>query len=238
LLYSKKTRKINFVIVLGCGSVLFGCERSSVSDGLSESTDCSSCHGNAGNPAPPKAVNGSSNTTEIGVGAHTAHLVGSNRARPVACVECHPMPTDLITHPDISGRPANVTFGTLSTLNGAVPVWDRATVTCRNTYCHGATLSGSETRVAPLWTKVDGSQRNCASCHGFPPGGTHPTSVQCETCHGDVAGPGGTIKTPQRHVDGVLDFGTTTASRKGYGPSNQLVMGRFFGIGFNGLGGS
>jgi predicted CxxxxCH...CXXCH cytochrome family protein len=191
---------------------------------LSDSTDCSSCHGVSGNPAPPKAVNGATSTTDIGVGAHTVHLAGSNLAGPVACTECHPMPTDYYTHPDVYGRPAEVLFGGVASANGAVPAWDRATATCRNTYCHGATLSGAETRAAPLWTRVDGSQRNCAACHGFPPAGTHPASVLCESCHGDVAGPGGVIKNPLRHVDGVLDFGTATGSFRAIPPFYRFAL--------------
>ena len=74
---------------------------------------------------------------------------------------------------------------------------------------------GQKTRLSPIWTKVDGSQRSCFSCHGFPPAGDHPASILCETCHGDVAGPGGTIKTPARHIDGVLDFGTATSRVQG-----------------------
>lgn len=209
------------IVFLG---VWFGCERSTVTDGLSESTDCSSCHGTPGNPAPPKAVNGATSTSDIGVGAHTAHLVGSSIAGPVMCTECHPMPTDYYTHPDVYGRTAEVVFGPLATTNGVVPTWERPTVTCRNTYCHGATLSGAETRIAPLWTRVDGSQRNCASCHGFPPAGTHPTSILCDSCHGDVAGPGGTIKTPSRHVDGVLDFGAVTGSLRAMSTSNWFAL--------------
>jgi predicted CxxxxCH...CXXCH cytochrome family protein len=214
---------VGFVFLAWC----LGCERSSLTDGMPDTLDCSSCHGNAGNPAPPKAVNGSSSTTDIGVGAHAAHLAGNNIAGPIACVECHPMPTNLLTHPALDPRPANVVFGSLSTHDGALPTWERTSVTCRNTYCHGSTLSGAETRLSPIWTKVDGSQRSCFSCHGFPPAGDHPASILCETCHGDVAGPGGTIKTPARHVDGVLDFGTATSRvQRGKGFVRYALHGR------------
>lgn len=181
------------------------CERSSLSDGLTGTQDCSACHGAPGNPAPPAAVNGATSTSDIGVGAHQVHLYGSESAGPVACSECHPLPSDYLTHPDVAGGPAHMTFGALSTRNGAVPVWDRVAATCANTYCHGATLSGAETRFAPVWTRVDGTQRRCSSCHGFPPTGTHPAPGPCDSCHADVAGPSGTIKNPARHVDGVID---------------------------------
>lgn len=182
------------------------CERASLSDGLTSTQDCSACHGVPGNPAPPLAVNGATSTTDIGVGAHQIHLYGSEIAGPIACSECHPLPTDYLTHPDIAGGYASVTFGSRSTTNGAGPVWDRSTASCRNTYCHGATLSGAQTRAAPIWTRVDGSQRRCSSCHGFPPTGTHPATGPCDSCHGAVAGTAGSIKVPARHVDGVIDF--------------------------------
>jgi predicted CxxxxCH...CXXCH cytochrome family protein len=182
-----------------------GCERSRITDGLPDKLDCSSCHGSPNNPAPPKAVDGSSSTTDVGVGAHSVHLVGSSIAGPVACSECHRLPTDLITHPDLLDRPAAVVFGAHASSNGAVPAWDRASASCTNTYCHGTTLFGAATRLAPIWTKVDGTQRGCASCHGFPPAGTHPATGTCDSCHSDVAGPAGTIKNPARHVDGVID---------------------------------
>src|SRR5512145_1278604 len=57
-----------------------GCQRSQLTDGLPAETDCSSCHGAAGNAAPPRALNGSDSTTDIGVGAHQSHMLGSEIA--------------------------------------------------------------------------------------------------------------------------------------------------------------
>jgi predicted CxxxxCH...CXXCH cytochrome family protein len=214
-----RTRVVPWFLAFTVAFATLGCERSRLGDGLTETQDCSSCHGSTGNSAPPVAVNGSSSTTEIGVGAHQIHLMGSSISGPVACSECHRVPTDMLTHPDLLARPAPVVFGSRASLNGAAPVWDRASVSCNNTYCHGATLSGATMRPAPIWTKVDGSQRNCMSCHGYPPAGTHPSSAACDAtgCHGDVAGPSGTIKNPARHVDGLVDISRTTAWRSGAG---------------------
>lgn len=210
-----------------CAMLASGCARESLSDGLSDSTDCSSCHGTPGNPAPPKAVNGATATTDIGVGAHAIHLTGSAIAGPVACSECHPLPTDLLTHPAQQERPGVVTFGALATTGGVVPVWNRApgdcqttrcrgaTGTCTNTYCHGATQFGAESRPPPVWTQVDGTFSGCASCHGFPPAGTHPTIADCNACHGAVGGTGGVITNPILHVNGVVDFMSVTAGSFG-----------------------
>ncbi len=147
-----------------------------------------------------------SSTTDIGVGAHQAHLVAGQVAAPVACNECHQVPTDLLTHPDPLGRPAAVIFGTKASLHGAAPVWDRASASCANTYCHGAMLSGAADRPNPIWTKVDDSQLSCSSCHGYPPAGNHPNSGDCYACHGDVVNPDETIKDLTLHIDGTVEF--------------------------------
>jgi predicted CxxxxCH...CXXCH cytochrome family protein len=182
-----------------------GCERTSLSDGLAEGQDCSVCHGSKANAAPPKALNGSWSTTDLGVGAHQAHLVAGNIATPVSCTECHVLPTDLLTHPDLQGRPALVTFGERSTQSNAKPTWNRASATCSNTYCHGSKLSGAEQRADPVWTRVDGTQRQCTACHGFPPSGSHPSTGACDTCHGEVVS-GARIKDLSRHINGIVEF--------------------------------
>ncbi len=192
-------------LVLGAGA----CERSELADGLPATMDCTSCHGRPGDPSPPAAVDGSTSTTALGVGAHSSHRTPSI-ARAVSCAECHVIPTDLSRHPDPLARPAEVVFGPTATAAGATPSWDRASATCTGGYCHGATLFGAETRPGPRWTRVAGPQKTCTSCHGNPPGGAHTTSTACEGCHTAVAGPGGTIIDPSRHVDGKVDVGQTS----------------------------
>jgi len=192
------------VILLTLASA--SCERSALSDGLPATQDCATCHGSNVNAAPPKAVNGSSSTTNIGVGAHQAHLIAGQVAGPVACDECHQVPTDLLTHPDPLGRPAAVIFGTKARRHGAVPVWNRASASCTSTYCHGAMLSGATDRPAPIWTNVDARQLGCNFCHGFPPAGNHPNSQDCYACHGDVVNSDGTIKNLTLHIDGDVQF--------------------------------
>ncbi|MBN2196071.1 MAG: CxxxxCH/CxxCH domain-containing protein [Polyangiaceae bacterium] len=221
------------VLALALALLGLACQRSQVTDGLPETMDCpdcpqtmrcSSCHGSAEDPAPPTAVNGSSNPAELGVGAHQAHLE-SSLGRPVECAECHVVPSDLLTHPDPLNRPAPVVFGSIATAAGAAPTWDRASATCASTYCHGATLPEAAIRTAPEWTRVDGTQKACTSCHGNPPGGVHPASSACENCHAAVAGPGGTITNAVLHIDGKVDVGrensihpTGYASPSAHGP--------------------
>jgi predicted CxxxxCH...CXXCH cytochrome family protein len=114
-------------------------------------------------------------------------------------------------HPDPLARGTVTQFlGPLAQTGGATPAWNRTKETCTNTYCHGATLPGTFKPAAPLWTKVDGSQIKCNSCHGVLPadlGGSHPlhTAYTCDTCHTRVTSADLTITHRDLHVDGEVD---------------------------------
>lgn len=83
-----------------CGAVLWACGEPS--GGLATAPDadatggsfpvgCSSCHGSSDSPAPPRDLEGQSDPTRRGVGAHRAHLRASHRlSKPVACASCVP----------------------------------------------------------------------------------------------------------------------------------------------------
>jgi predicted CxxxxCH...CXXCH cytochrome family protein len=189
--------------------VLSGCQRTTFADGLPNRLDCSGCHGGSENAAPPRAVRGDTSTTNLAVGAHQAHLRKGDLGKPVLCEACHVVPTvmDGTTHPDPQGRPAPVVFAGLARADQAIPTWDRARGECSNTYCHGGTLRGAGSRQAPVWTRVDGSQNKCVSCHGNPPADGHPDDSKCETCHGDVVNQDGVIINPALHVDGLIQVG-------------------------------
>ena len=209
-------------------SAILGCQPTTLSDGMAQEITCSSCHGSPDNAAPPAAVHGPDETSYVGVGAHQAHVEKDTLAAPAPCTECHPVPATVQdgNHPTPKGRPAQVVPGSLSSRRGAKPAWDRTTALCSNNYCHGATLDGAATRPAPLWTKVDGTQKTCTSCHGNPPGGRHPAQTACESCHADVVGPGGVIKTPKLHVNGTVE---TSSHSPGY--ADPAVHGSDFNQG-------
>ena len=202
-----RPRRLLLAFALTLVSVAVACSRSALKDGLPAEVDCTGCHGQNGDPTPPVAVDGTFGTESIGVGAHQAHMRGSWLAGPVACTECHVLPADAngTDHPDPLGRPASVVFGPLATKEPASPAWERNKRTCAGTYCHGATLRGGDVRPPPVWTRVDGSQLKCDSCHGNPPGGTHPQMNECEVCHGDVVSAGGVIKNPALHANGNVE---------------------------------
>ncbi|MEI8259121.1 MAG: CxxxxCH/CxxCH domain-containing protein, partial [Deltaproteobacteria bacterium] len=172
------------------------------------STACDSCHGSGGDPAPPRDTTGATTTSTRGVGAHQSHLGPSTWHAPIECTQCHVVPTDPSApgHMDTAG-PAELTWGPLATSDGATPAWDGTT--CAGAYCHGATLQPGGTNTTPDWTTVDGSQAACGTCHGLPPGGTHPTNTNCELCHSTVMGAGGTIVNPALHINGVVDVTVT-----------------------------
>jgi predicted CxxxxCH...CXXCH cytochrome family protein len=179
------------------------------------------CHGGAsGNAAPPRSVRGETKTSVPAVGAHQAHLVAGNLRGPIACDECHKVPTPENWRTHLGGGNASVEFvGTLGRSGGAIPSFDFATLRCSGTYCHGGTLSDPKaTLTAPAWNVVDGSQRTCGSCHGIPPaqvslGGQlldHPQggtdSKWCHLCHARTVDANGNIDLAGgHHIDGRFD---------------------------------
>ncbi|MBI5511291.1 MAG: CxxxxCH/CxxCH domain-containing protein [Deltaproteobacteria bacterium] len=169
---------------------------------------CDSCHGEAQNAAPPPDLSGSRATSGRGVGAHAAHLQPSTRHAAVSCADCHQVPgfVEAAGHADTAG-PAEIIWGTRAQLHGAEPEYLGATGTCRDTYCHGATLTGGDA-TAPVWTVVDGSQRACGSCHGMPPSSNHPESPSCSRCHPQVVAADLSFVTPELHVNGHVEVAT------------------------------
>jgi predicted CxxxxCH...CXXCH cytochrome family protein len=157
------------------------------------------------------------------VGAHREHVSALHKvSAPVACNECHRVPTELDSpgHIDTAG-PAEVFppgAGTLARADGAVASYDPGTATC-TAYCHGSGARLSQdtspsVNRTPVWNGGPG-QAACGSCHGIPPkvtGTTHHAGVttitQCAGCHPDSVTPAGNIKVDasghSTHLDGVV----------------------------------
>jgi predicted CxxxxCH...CXXCH cytochrome family protein len=167
-------------------------------------TSCTACHGDAnrvvpaGSPpellaAPPVDRHGSSDTKQVGVGAHQAHLLPGAEAiaKPIACTQCHVVPVNLLHVGPGPASEASLEWGTLASANGAVPAFNSANATCTN-YCHGQTLpEGGGSITQPRWNKVDGTQAACGTCHGSPPqdvshtlhAGSLGPALPCSSCH-------------------------------------------------------
>jgi predicted CxxxxCH...CXXCH cytochrome family protein len=184
-------------------------------------TACDSCHGAAGRSEPPRDTQGNTATTARGVGAHAAHLtMNSTWHAAVACADCHKVPggANAVGHRD-TPLPAELTF---SAKAGAATAWNG--LACSNNYCHGGTLPAASrgTASSPTWTRVDGTQSQCTSCHGMPPGGSHPADPNCGACHPTMT-PGDNmhITDPARHIDGVVDVSTTIACDTCHGGAGE-----------------
>jgi len=175
-------------------------------DTVAAAPECTACHGSDGNPAPPRALDGKTDTTEPGVGAHRVHLAGSAAFGPIACETCHVVPGAVYAagHLDAKDGKATLTFSGVALAGGLTPAYDPVTHTCANTYCHGGKLASPGKFSAPTWNVVDGKQGACDACHASPPGGKHPNSTACEGCHAETAGPGLTINDKSKHIDGKV----------------------------------
>ena len=174
------------------------------------SLTCTSCHGDAARvaiagadanlkSAPPTGTKGETATTTRAVGAHQAHLNKGSVSNPIACTECHVVPT-ATNH---SNGAVGVTFGTLAKTGNKTPTWSGST--CSASYCHG-NFTGGAVAAAPAWT---GAAMTCTSCHGGPPAtGDHMRNdhqVACSTCHG--TGYSATTVNKALHVNGVKNAG-------------------------------
>jgi predicted CxxxxCH...CXXCH cytochrome family protein len=144
-------------------------------------TSCTSCHGGGDDPAPPE-------------GAHEAHLRAPRGiSAPIACATCHVVPTSVLQPGHVLGEPARVVLGGLA-VSGS---WDRASGTCANTWCHGAS--------SPPWTST--GTVGCGTCHGLPPADHDPSETlgTCATCHPDSVDGNGNILLGGKHLNGVID---------------------------------
>jgi predicted CxxxxCH...CXXCH cytochrome family protein len=178
---------------------------------------CSSCHGDATTPAPPRDTSGRTSEALASVGAHRAHLESSHHLRgPIACNECHLVPATAKSPGHIdSPLPAEVFptgAGTLARADGAAPAYDSAGATCGSVYCHGAGTRAARdvapTRIpVPSWTGGT-SQAVCGSCHGIPPrDGLHSLTLtinDCARCHAPSITASGAIRITTDPVTGAI----------------------------------
>ena len=193
---------------------------------------CNTCHGNFGDPmriAPPRDINGDTATSVMGVGAHANHLYDHTLSSFVSCNDCHKVPTSVYEagHLD-SNLPAEVSLSNLAVANIASNAsYNAADGSCANTYCHGNfefdktdaaaqdtfifvsdKIIGNNKTVS--WTKVDGTQAKCGTCHGTsesiaPEGHLQLPINACFNCHGDVVDENGNIIDQTKHINGIIN---------------------------------
>lgn len=187
--------------------------------------NCATCHGGNGKGNPPKALNGETSTSYIGVGAHTTHLDTTMWSAKVQCNECHVDFTSFSDTAHIGPNPdgiAEVVFGPLSRTSraGVVPnpVWNRNDAKCSNSYCHGTFKIGNRD-AQPVWT--NNATVNCGSCHGNPatqnpnprvngnyvsPHFSYWTVNDCYLCHNQVMDASGQFVDKSKHVNGEINL--------------------------------
>ena len=171
-------------------------------------TDCSTCHEN-----------------ELRSGAHDAHAAtNAPLQKATACATCHRVPEDALApghfrlaRGELDPAPAEVVlsgpaaWGPPTTAEPAPtvePVYDRATGTCVNVYCHGGAGDDDDAdRTTPRWT--DPTDVDCTSCHGAPPA-DHP-GARCGDCHGAVSAGPAQLTDFDLHLDGRLQFSSDPA---------------------------
>lgn len=151
-------------------------------------------------------------------GQHAAHLTTRlTDATRLDCPACHVTPADALDsgHLDMTNG-AEVVFGTLAASRGAMPLYDPATHTCEQVYCHGQGVRGA-TGATPDWDDGSGLAGRCGACHAVPPPPPHTTLPTCQSliCHGGEISPSPTgprISFGGRgaHIDGVTSVGGAT----------------------------
>lgn len=151
--------------------------------------------------APPVGTRGGTQTTDLDVGQHQAHLSAGQFALAFACETCHVVPTD-IGH---ASQPVVVTLrgAGQALLPATLGTYDATAHTCA-TYCHGTEISGGTPATKPPgWTQ---SFSNCDACHGLPPHSGSSDLTTCATCHPDTMGTSGTLNVAGgKHVNGHID---------------------------------
>ena len=201
--------------------LLAACESKGKYDSCIES-ECLRCHGDSESPAPPADTAGRSDTGLLTVGAHREHLRASDWHAQIACSECHSVPACLNDEGHIdSATPAEMAWGPLATSGAASPLLDRSGAACSGVYCHGSTLIAGGSLTRPVWTRVDGTQASCGTCHGLPPASPHPDEAGCYRCHGNVVDRDMTFVDGSLHVNGRVDIGFPSACSTCHGSADN-----------------
>jgi len=158
-------------------------------------TACNTCHGEMGEDAA------ATENWAPDAGAHTAHVAHDGPYASISCNACHKQPSQ----PEATGHyndstpgMVEMTFGDVASSGGSDPEWDVDASTCSNVHCHGG--------VEMDW-RFENVEFSCASCHTYPPEGSHPDNSNCSECHGSVVDTDNTtFVAPGLHVNGTVNF--------------------------------
>ncbi len=202
---------IRLAIVTGAAALAFtGCASPRNVEG--SAVNCTVCHGqqvasfdaetDLTMAAPPVGTRGGTQTTDLDVGQHQAHLNAGRFSLAFACETCHLVPRDL-RH---LGEPVVVTLrgAGQALLPANLGTYDATAHTCA-AYCHGRDISGGTPATKPPgWTQ---SFSNCDACHGLPPHSGSNDLATCASCHPDTMSSNGTLNVAGgKHVNGQIDL--------------------------------
>lgn len=185
-------------------------------------TNCTFCHGAVENDtgAPPLYIDGTTDSERTAFTVHDEHVTPSANHAAFDCVQCHVKPEDVLSPghlfvQDTSAGTAEVTF-----LAGLSPDAAWSGEGCSALYCHGSGLRSDGA------IEADAGDRACDSCHPNQSSGAggwetmsgrHELHLDegfvCSECHASVvsggtpgpSGAAGTIVSPERHVDGIVE---------------------------------
>ena len=177
--------------------------------------ECGTCHTAAeADESEFRGLDGVTDLSDPAVGAHKHHVIDDEYTNPLACANCHLVPTVIGAEDHFLGGRAEVRFGELAALGGVKPRWDPQTRTCSQVYCHGALpLSedeDDEPEVTAAWDATSKENSlDCDSCHPASPrrtrsGAPHPPSPACQTCHANASSDSELIGVSS-HIDGKVD---------------------------------
>jgi len=173
---------------------------------------CNVCHGTGADPvevkstwAPPQDLDDNIATTNIGVGAHQAHMTDTTytTAYEQDCSLCH---RQIEGFDDPRHRDGiDILFGDPATNGGEVtPEWDSASETCSDVYCHGNMPLGLNPDM--IWNQVGAGQDSCGTCHGLPPAPPHAQIPNCNLCHSSVVDDEYNIINKELHINGETNY--------------------------------
>ncbi|MBX2803001.1 MAG: hypothetical protein KTR31_35285 [Myxococcales bacterium] len=181
--------------------------------------DCTFCHGSGDDPAPPEDIDDNTDPASISFPEHTNHTAETEQHDPYDCIECHVLPADVLSDGHLFVGDDTPGVAEVFWPAGQTPpdarspdaVYDAATSTCTNVYCHGAGL-GRAGEVS------SGDNVVCGGCHGVAvanqlsvPHRLHINAgVDCDSCHPTaVREPSWEIVDKSLHIDGEITMIST-----------------------------
>ncbi len=190
---------------LNAGGTIQGCQTAACHIQSGGIYSCANCHSYTltAKDAFFYDVKNNYSPDTVSVGTHRSHLLAVHGiSDSLNCSDCHTMPTSIFASGHLDTT-QNIDFGELAMENGKTPLWNRATATCSDVYCH--------LNSTPVWTENNSAYSTCQGCHtGFDTSDAHPAHVtdqnyDCSVCHDGYSLTAKTVVISS-HIDGEKDI--------------------------------